>query len=95
MKEKKKQKVIAIIIAGGVGSRTGQNIPKQFINIKDKPIIIYTLESFEKHPLVDEINVVCLDGWHEVLRAYAKQYNINKLVSQRWVIIQQSALFCT
>ncbi len=74
---------VAIVIAGGVGSRAGQDIPKQFININDKPIIIYTLEGFQKHPEVDAIEVVCLDGWHEILRAYAKQYNITKL---RWVV---------
>lgn len=74
---------IAIIIAGGVGSRLGQDIPKQFINVYDKPIIIYTLESFQKHPLIDAIEVVCLEGWHEVLKAYAKQFNITKL---KWVI---------
>lgn len=72
-------KTIAIIIAGGSGKRMGQSIPKQFINIKDKPIIIYTLEAFEKHPLIDEIEVVCIDGWQEVLKAYAKQFNITKL----------------
>lgn len=74
---------IAIIIAGGVGSRMGQDIPKQFINVYDKPIIIYTLESFQNHPLIDAIEVVCIDGWHDVLRAYAKQYGISKL---QWVV---------
>ncbi len=74
---------IAIIIAGGVGSRMGQDIPKQFINVYDKPIIIYTLEGFQKHPLIDAIEVVCIDGWHDVLRAYAKQYGIDKL---KWVV---------
>ncbi len=69
----------ALVIAGGVGHRMGQNIPKQFINVYDKPVIIYTLEGFEKHPMVDEILVVCLDGWHDVLRAYAKQFGISKL----------------
>ena len=74
---------IGLIIAGGSGSRMGQDIPKQFINIYDKPIIIYTLEGFQKHPEVDYIEVVCLDGWHEVLKAYAKQFNINKL---KWIV---------
>ncbi|MBO4413997.1 MAG: 2-C-methyl-D-erythritol 4-phosphate cytidylyltransferase [Clostridia bacterium] len=69
----------AIIIAGGSGSRMGQDIPKQFINIYDKPVIIYTLEGFQKHPQIDAIEVVCLDGWQEVLRAYARQFNITKL----------------
>lgn len=74
-----KNKKIAILIAGGSGSRMGQEIPKQFINIYDKPILIYTLEGFERNPLIDEIEVVCIDGWHDVLKAYAKQFNITKL----------------
>lgn len=70
---------IALILAGGCGSRTAQDIPKQFMNLYEKPLIIYTLENFEKHPEIDGIVVVCLDGWHEVLRAYAGQYGISKL----------------
>lgn len=74
---------IAIILAGGHGSRTEQDIPKQFMNVYEKPLIIYTLENFEKHPEINAIEVVCLDGWHEILKAYAKQYHITKL---RWII---------
>lgn len=74
---------IAIIIAGGSGKRMGQDIPKQFINVYDKPVLIYTLENFEKHPKIDAIEVVCIDGWHDILLAYAKQFNIKKL---KWVI---------
>lgn len=73
----------AIIIAGGVGSRMGQEIPKQFINVGEKPVIVYTLEAFQEHPLVDAIEVVCLAGWEQVLRAYARQYKIDKL---KWVV---------
>ena len=74
---------IAIIIAGGSGSRMGQDIPKQFINLYDKPVLIYTLESFQKHPQIDAIEVVCIDGWHDILRAYARQFNIDKL---KWIV---------
>ncbi len=74
---------VALLIAGGSGSRMGQDIPKQFINVYDKPVLIYTLEGFQKHPQIDAIEVVCIDGWHEVLWAYAKQFNISKL---KWVI---------
>lgn len=70
----------ALIIAGGVGSRMGQDIPKQFLNVYDKPVIIYTLEAFQRHPNIDEIYCVCLDGWHDILRAYAKQFGITKLI---------------
>ena len=69
----------ALIIAGGSGNRMGQDIPKQFINVYDKPVIIYTLEGFQRHPMIDAIDVACLDGWHDVLRAYANQFNITKL----------------
>lgn len=72
-------KITAIILAGGVGNRTGQNIPKQFLNVNDKPIIIYTLEAFQKNPSIDEIEVVCKEGWHDILWAYANQFNITKL----------------
>ena len=70
---------LALIIAGGVGARMHQDIPKQFINVYDKPVIIYTLEAFQKHPNIDAIEVVCLDGWHDILRAYSKQFGITKL----------------
>lgn len=74
---------IAIIIAGGAGHRMGQDIPKQFINVYDKPVLIYTLEGFQKHPQIDLIEVVCIDGWHDIVWAYAKQFNINKL---KWIV---------
>ena len=72
-------KNIALIIAGGVGARMHQDIPKQFINVHDKPVIVYTLEVFQKHPNIDAIEVVCLDGWHDILKAYALQFGITKL----------------
>jgi 2-C-methyl-D-erythritol 4-phosphate cytidylyltransferase len=75
--------IIALLMAGGSGHRTGQDIPKQFINVYDKPVIIYTLEGFQEHSEVDAIEVVCIDGWQDVLWAYAKQYNITKL---KWIV---------
>jgi len=74
---------VALIIAGGSGKRMGQDIPKQFIHVNNKPVIIYTLEAFENHPGIDAIEVVCIDGWHEILKAYAKQYGISKL---KWIV---------
>lgn len=70
---------IALIIAGGVGTRIQQAVPKQFMTVFDKPIIAYTMEKFEKHPAIDVIAVVCLEGWDNVLASYAKQYGITKL----------------
>lgn len=74
---------VALIMAGGVGERTRQDIPKQFLNVYDKPIIIYTIEAFQNHPDIDAIIVACLNGWHEILWAYAKQFNLSKL---KWVV---------
>lgn len=74
---------VAIIIAAGSGHRMGQDIPKQFINVFDKPVLIYTLEGFQKHPMVDAIEVVCLEGWESVVWAYAKQFGIDKL---KWLV---------
>lgn len=74
--------ITAVIVAGGSGRRMGQDIPKQFINVYDKPILIYTLEGFQNHPDIDAIEVVCLEGWQDLVWAYAKQFNIDKL---KWV----------
>lgn len=70
---------IGLIIAGGVGARMHQAVPKQFITVFDKPVIAYTMEKFQNHPSVDVIAVVCLNGWENILESYAKQYGITKL----------------
>jgi 2-C-methyl-D-erythritol 4-phosphate cytidylyltransferase len=74
---------IALVIAGGSGNRMGQDIPKQFINVYDKPVLIYTLEGFQRHPMIDTIILVCIKGWHEIAWAYARQFNVSKL---KWVV---------
>lgn len=73
--------ITALLTAAGTGTRMGQDIPKQFLHVNNKPIIIYTMEVFEKDPNVDAIVVVTLESWVEVVRAYAKQFNITKLKS--------------
>ena len=70
---------VALIIAGGRGMRMGQEIPKQFLTVHDKPVIAYTMEAFQKHPDIDVIAVVCVEGWESILAAYARQYGITKL----------------
>lgn len=74
---------IALLTAAGIGSRMNQDIPKQFIHINNKPLIVYTMEAFQKHPSIDAIIVVGLKGWIEILWAYAGQFNITKL---KWVV---------
>lgn len=74
---------VALLTAAGTGTRMGQDIPKQFIHIDNKPILIHTLEAFQNHPSIDAIIVVTLASWIEVVKAYAKQFNITKL---QWVV---------
>lgn len=78
-KGKKSIMNIAVLTAGGIGSRTHQDLPEAVSDSENKPIIIYTLEAFQRHPSIDEIYVSCLEGWGTVLEAYAKQFNITKL----------------
>ena len=73
---------IALLIAGGSGNRMGQDIPKQFMHVEGCPIIIRTMQCFQKHPDIDSIAVVCLNGWETVLQAYANQFVIDKL---KWI----------
>ena len=68
-----------ILLAGGMGSRMGQDIPKQFIHVNNIPIIVYTLLALEKHPEIDAVQAVCIEGWEKVLTGYVKQFNITKL----------------
>ena len=73
---------IAIIFAGGTGQRMhNASIPKQFMTINNKPIIIYTLEVFEKSNQIDAIIVVCLKDWIEKCREYIRDFHISKVAS--------------
>ena len=74
---------IAVLLAGGVDPNFKMDIPKQFVNVYNRPIIVYTMEIFQKHPEIDAIMVACLKGWENMVTAYAKQFNIDKL---KWVI---------
>ncbi len=74
---------IAIILAGGSGSRMGSDIPKQFIDIYGKPLIVHTLESFDINTNIDYIAVVCKEDWCEDLQIWIRKYGINKA---KWIV---------
>ena len=74
--------VVALLTAAGTGVRMGQDVPKQFLHVHDKPIIVYTLERFQNNPQIDAIAIVTLPTWIDFVRAYAKQFGITKL---RWI----------
>lgn len=70
---------VAVILAGGRGQRMGGDVPKQFMEVNGKPIIIHTLDVFENHPLIDAIIVVCLEQWTDKVHTMVDIYNINKV----------------
>lgn len=74
---------VALLTAAGSGTRMHLSIPKQFLHVDDKPVIVYTMEAFQNHPGIDAIIVVTIDSWSDVLWAYARQFGITKL---RWVV---------
>ena len=70
----------ALIFAGGTGSRMNtKTLPKQFLELHGKPIIIHTIEHFEDHPAVSDIVVVCVDGWLDYCRDLLARFNIKKV----------------
>ena len=73
---------IALILAGGVGSRLGAKVPKQFIEVCDKPILVYTIEAFERHPEIDAVLVACVKPYMDYMWELKEQYHLSKL---RWV----------
>ena len=74
----------AIIFAGGTGSRMNAGgIPKQFLELNGKPIIIYTLEHFEHHPEIDSIAVVCIEEWIDRFRKMLDRFGIHKV---KWIV---------
>ncbi len=74
-------KNVALIFAGGSGTRMNtKGRPKQFLELHGKPILIYTLELFDNHPLIDGIVVVCLKEWIDYLKKMIRKFEINKVV---------------
>lgn len=70
----------AIILAGGIGQRVGAGIPKQFVEILGKPVIIYTLEAYANHPEIDGIELVCVKGFETELQQMVDKYHISKII---------------
>jgi 2-C-methyl-D-erythritol 4-phosphate cytidylyltransferase len=72
--------IIAIILAGGIGSRVGANRPKQFVEVLGKPVLAYTIEIFQDYPEIDAIEVVCHKSWKHYLKQMIKQYDLTKVI---------------
>lgn len=75
---------IAVVFAGGVGSRMASSSrPKQFLELYGKPVIIHTLDVFQRHPEIDAIALAILPEYHDYVEKLAKRYELDKL---RWVV---------
>lgn len=71
---------IAVIFAGGTGKRMNtKSKPKQFLEMHGKPVLIYTLENFQNHPLIDHIILVCLETWIDYAAGLMKKFGITKV----------------
>lgn len=71
---------IAVIFAGGSGTRmTNADKPKQFLLVHGKPIIVHTIEIFQKHPEIDGIVVACLVDWIPYVEEMKKRYGLDKI----------------
>lgn len=71
----------AIVLAGGLSSRSLQSTPNQFMSVLGRPVISWCLDTYQRHPMVDDIVVVCLESWEPVVEAYARESGISKLRS--------------
>lgn len=73
-------KNIAVIFAGGAGQRMKTvSRPKQFLELNGKPIMVYTLELFDNHPMIDGIVCVCIESWIPFLEKQLKKFEITKV----------------
>ncbi len=74
--------IVAMILAGGVGSRVGAAIPKQFVVVEGREVLAYTLERFDKHPQIGAIQVVCREGYESQVEAMVARDGLQKV---RWM----------
>lgn len=70
---------IAVILAGGVGSRMGATVPKQFLPLAGRAVIEYSAETFNNHPAIDEVAIVVHPDWRLELQAIINQNHWDKL----------------
>ncbi|MFR0986200.1 MAG: 2-C-methyl-D-erythritol 4-phosphate cytidylyltransferase, partial [Frisingicoccus sp.] len=66
--------IFGVIVAGGVGARLGADMPKQFLQLADRPIIIHTLDTFLKCPELEEIYMGVHPEWVEHMARLVQEY---------------------
>ena len=70
---------IAIVFAGGSGVRMGAGVPKQFLEINGKPIIVHTLQLFQYHDMIDKIYISVLADYIPYMKELVDEYRLNKV----------------
>lgn len=75
--------ISALILAGGNGTRVGESIPKQFVEILGKPILAYTVEIYQNNREIDSIEIVCHGNWIDYVKDMVKQYGLSKV---KWIV---------
>lgn len=78
--DNKEKKNIAVVFAGGVGQRMGASTPKQFLKLKDKEILVHTLEKFQNNKNIDAIVISMLSTWIDFTKELIVKHNLNKVV---------------
>ena len=74
---------VVIILAGGVGSRVGADVPKQFVKVQGKPVLAYTCEIFQQNERMDVIEIVCHKDWLDYCKEMVNKYSLTKV---RWIV---------
>lgn len=75
--------ITAMVLAGGNGTRVGEDCPKQFVKVLGKPVLVYAIEIFQNHPEVDAVEVVCHKDWIDSLQKMIRKYHLTKV---KWVV---------
>ncbi len=79
IKTVEEMKNVAVILAGGAGTRFGSELPKQFVLVAGKPVIRHTVDAFESHPMIDEIAVVCCEEYMDLMEETLRQGGCKKV----------------
>ena len=74
--------VVGMLLAGGIGQRMGANVPKQFLEINGKPIILYPLEIMENNKEIDAVEIVCVESFIDTMWQIVKDANLKKV---KWI----------
>ncbi|MCR5466231.1 MAG: 2-C-methyl-D-erythritol 4-phosphate cytidylyltransferase [Lachnospiraceae bacterium] len=74
-------KNVAVLFAGGIGKRMNSgDVPKQFLEVFGKPILVYTIEAFQNHEEIDGIVVVCVEPWIPYTKELVEKYSLTKVL---------------